>query len=93
MDVFVVDAPPQARSASPSCSPPSRTHGSPRVPGPCTDHVPTPANRKLLRRALAIAAIVTGALLMWLSPEQLFGALTLVAGIALEALGIHLDHV
>lgn len=49
-------------------------------------------NRKVMRRTLAAIAVVAGAFLIWLSPEQLAGALTLAAGIALEAIGIHLDH-
>jgi uncharacterized membrane protein YccC len=49
-------------------------------------------NRRFWRRAAALAAIVIGALLLWLSPEQLVGVLTMVAGIALEAIGIRLDH-
>ena len=49
-------------------------------------------NRKLGRRIAALVIIVIGALFMWLSPEHLIGAVTLAAGIALEALGIHLDH-
>ena len=44
------------------------------------------------RRIAALTLIVIGALLMWLSPDQLIGTVTLAAGIALEALGIHLDH-
>lgn len=49
-------------------------------------------NGRRWRRALAVTAIVAGALLMWLSPEQLTGAMTLVAGLALEAIGIRLEH-
>jgi hypothetical protein len=48
--------------------------------------------RKTLRRALAFAAIVGGAILMWLSPEVLGGAVVMAAGIALEILGIGLDR-
>lgn len=47
---------------------------------------------KIFRRALAFAAIVVGALLMWLSPEVLGGAIVMAAGIALEVLGVSLDH-
>ena len=47
---------------------------------------------RLGRRIAALIIIVIGALLMWLSPEQLIGVVTLTAGIALEVLGIHLDH-
>jgi len=49
--------------------------------------------RKKPRRILAAAAIVAGALLMWLSPEEeIAGALLMAAGIAIEALGIRLEH-
>ena len=49
-------------------------------------------NAALWRRVAAVIVIVLGALLMWFSPEHLMGVVTLVAGIALEVLGIHLDH-
>ena len=49
-------------------------------------------NGKLWRRVAAIVAIMIGALFMWLSPEQPVGAIMLMAGIALEVLGIRLDH-
>ena len=49
-------------------------------------------NHKWLRRTASLTAIVVGALLLWLSPEQVVGVAMLVAGIALEAIGIHLDH-
>lgn len=55
-------------------------------------HPPVVLNRKIVRRAAAVAAIIVGALLLWLSPEQLVGVVTMLAGIALEAIGIHLDH-
>ena len=44
------------------------------------------------RRALAAAAVIGGALLMWLSPDTVVGAAVMLAGLALEALGIGLDH-
>ena len=47
--------------------------------------------RKLVRRTLAACAIITGALLMWLSPEVLGGAILLSAGVALEIFGIWLE--
>jgi hypothetical protein len=50
-------------------------------------------NHKTWRRALAIAAIVLGGLLLWLSPEQVVGVVTMVAGLALEAIGLRIDHV
>lgn len=48
--------------------------------------------RILVRRTLAVCAIVAGVLLMWLSPEVLGGAILLSAGVALEILGIWLEH-
>lgn len=39
-----------------------------------------------------MAMLVAGALLMWLSPETLSGAMVMAAGIALEAVGIGLDR-
>ncbi len=48
--------------------------------------------RKKPRRTLAALAIIVGALLMWLSPEVLGGALLMAAGILLEILGIWLEH-
>lgn len=48
--------------------------------------------QRILRRVLAGALVVCGALLLWLAPETLAGALLAVAGIALEVLGIALDH-
>lgn len=47
--------------------------------------------RKLVRRTLAACAIVAGALLMWLSPEVLGGAILLSAGVVLEIFGIWLE--
>lgn len=47
---------------------------------------------KIVRRALALSAIVAGGLMMWLSPEVLGGAILLGAGIALEIFGIWLEH-
>jgi hypothetical protein len=47
---------------------------------------------RTLRRLAAGAAIVAGALLMWLSPDALLGVVLMGAGIALEILGIALDH-
>jgi hypothetical protein len=49
-------------------------------------------NRKSWRRALALAAVVGGGLLMWLSPEVTLGSVVMLAGIALEAIGIRLEH-
>lgn len=49
-------------------------------------------DRKLVRRALAGLLIVAGALLLWLSPETLPGLMTLLAGVAIEAIGIALER-
>lgn len=49
-------------------------------------------DRKRWRRALALTAVVGGALLMWLSPDVLPGAAVMLAGIALEAIGIGLER-
>lgn len=46
---------------------------------------------RTLRRIGAGCAIVGGALLMWLSPATLSGAVVLGAGIAIELLGIALE--
>lgn len=55
-------------------------------------HAPVALSRRFWRRVLAICLIVLGALFLWLSPDHLVGVITVMAGIALEALGIHLDH-
>lgn len=47
---------------------------------------------RTLRRIAAAAAIVGGALLLWLSPEALLGIVLATAGIGLEMIGIALDH-
>lgn len=49
-------------------------------------------NRRLGRRILASAAIVGGAVLLWLSPEAVLGLAMVIAGVALEAIGIRLEH-
>ena len=47
---------------------------------------------RMLRRIAAAAAIVAGALLLWLSPDALLGIVLAAAGIGLEMIGIALDH-
>ena len=47
---------------------------------------------KSLRRIVGAAAVVGGALLMWLSPEVLGGAFVMAGGIALELVGIALER-
>lgn len=49
------------------------------------------STRALLRRIGAASAIIVGALLMWLSPATLSGALVMAAGIAIELAGIALE--
>jgi hypothetical protein len=44
------------------------------------------------RRASAVIMVVVGAALMILTPETWPGALLLILGIALELLGIGLEH-
>ena len=47
---------------------------------------------RILRRIAGAAALIAGALLMWLSPDVLAGALIMAAGIALETVGIALER-
>lgn len=47
---------------------------------------------KRLRRAVAIALLVAGGLLMWLAPGTAAGVVLLVLGIVLEVAGIGLEH-
>ena len=51
-----------------------------------------PMEPKALRRIAGITLIVAGALLMWLSPETLSGALVMGAGVALELLGVAFER-
>ncbi len=44
------------------------------------------------RRAIAVIMVVLGALLMLLAPEAWPGALLLILGVAVELLGIALEH-
>ena len=44
------------------------------------------------RRTLAIAAVIGGAILMWLSPDAVGGAMLMAAGIGLETVGVWLEH-
>ena len=44
------------------------------------------------RRVLGVLLVGAGALLMWLAPESWSGVALLVAGIALEAVGVTLEH-
>jgi hypothetical protein len=51
-----------------------------------------------VRRVIGVVLVVAGGLLMWLAPETAFAPLSTVgtallfAGIALEAVGIALEH-
>jgi hypothetical protein len=47
---------------------------------------------KILWRVIGPALIVSGGLLMWLSPETLSGVLVMGAGIALELFGLAFRH-
>lgn len=47
---------------------------------------------RTVRRIAGAAAIVAGALLMWLSADLLLGGLLMAAGIALEIVGITLER-
>jgi uncharacterized membrane protein YhhN len=47
--------------------------------------------QKHLRHVFAACAIVAGAVMMWLSPEESGGAILMAAGVALEAIGIGLE--
>ena len=49
-------------------------------------------DRRARRRIVVALLTVAGAVLLWIAPETLAGAATLVAGLALEAIGIRLDH-
>lgn len=49
-------------------------------------------DRRHARRLIALLAIVGGAFLLWLAPETLIGAFTLLAGLALEAIGLRMDR-
>ncbi len=44
------------------------------------------------RRILGVILIFFGALLMWLAPEILVGVIMILIAIALEILGIALEH-
>ena len=45
------------------------------------------------RRILAAILVVLGALLIWLAPDaSTFGIIILLAGIAIEIIGIYLEH-
>ena len=54
--------------------------------------------KRRLRRTVGAVLIISGGILMWLAPQTAFaraslvGAVLLVAGVALEALGIAIEH-
>jgi len=55
--------------------------------------VPVLIKNKAARRATGAVRVVVGGALMWLAPEEaLFGVMLLAAGIALELVGITLEH-
>jgi hypothetical protein len=45
-----------------------------------------------VRRAIGAVLVVAGGLLMWLAPEYRAGLTLLVLGVALELVGIALEH-
>jgi drug/metabolite transporter (DMT)-like permease len=48
--------------------------------------------KRTLRRVTGSLLVVAGAITMWLAPESISGAVLLVAAIALEALGLGVEH-
>jgi hypothetical protein len=48
--------------------------------------------RPKTRRAIAMIMVVLGAILMFLAPEEWPGELILILGVALELVGIALEH-
>ena len=44
------------------------------------------------RRAIALIMVVLGAILMFLAPEAWPGELVLILGVAMEVVGIALEH-
>jgi hypothetical protein len=48
--------------------------------------------KRNLRRFAGALLVLAGGLTMWLAPESVFGAVLLAGGIALEALGLHLER-
>jgi hypothetical protein len=47
---------------------------------------------RIVRRSVGVVLVVAGALLMWLSPETLSGALVMGAGVALELVGLAFER-
>ena len=48
--------------------------------------------RPRTRRVIALTMVVLGAILMFLAPEEWPGELILLLGVALEVVGIALEH-
>lgn len=48
--------------------------------------------KRLPRRIIGASLVVAGALLMWLAPESVGGAVLLAAGIILEVVGLRLER-
>ena len=48
--------------------------------------------KRLPRRLAGALLVVLGGAFMWLAPESLAGVLLLAVGIALEAIGLRLEH-
>jgi hypothetical protein len=47
---------------------------------------------RTVRRGLGVALVVIGGLLMWAAASPIAGGILFVAAIALEAIGIRLEH-
>ena len=48
--------------------------------------------KRKLRRVAGVLLVLFGALLMWLAPESLSGVVLLATGVALEGIGLVLEH-
>jgi hypothetical protein len=48
--------------------------------------------KRVPRRVAGAILVVAGGLAMWLAPESRTGAVLLAAGIALELIGLRLEH-
>ena len=48
--------------------------------------------KRQLRRVAGATLVLFGALLMWLAPESLSGVMLLATGVALEGIGLVLEH-
>jgi len=62
------------------------------VSGPDRERRRRPRPTMKLRRLLALVLIVLGAVLLWLAPETPGGIILIVAGVAVEIVGILLER-